>query len=154
MKVEYIDAVIKAMDSIVKSFGITTVQTGKLRLAAAEFTGEDLLVAVGLTGDLQGQVLLKMDVATACALASKMMMGMEVTELNAMAQSAVGELANMTMGTATTHLALLGKVVDITPPSVIVGTNLRFSVADARTICVPLLLDAMTVELNIAFKER
>ncbi len=79
-----------------------------------------LLLLLELQAFLRGQVILTMETETACYIASKMMMGMPVPELNDMAKSAVSEMSNMILGNAATifdeNIAL-----DITPPTITLG---------------------------------
>ena len=109
---------------------------------------------VGQTGQLHGQVLLVMDINIACDLASKMMMGMPVPELNDMAKSALGELMNMTMGNAMTFFSQKEILLDITPPTMFVSSELTLSVGDSRMVCIPIEFNDSIVELNVAIKEK
>lgn len=81
-------------------------------------------------------------------------MGIPVPQLNDMAKSAVSELSNMILGNAATLFSTKGITVDITPPNLIMGSNLSFNVSDSKTICVPLNAEdgSSLIELNIAIK--
>ncbi len=74
---------------------------GKPYLKPPTYEGDVLAVIVGVTGILTGQVIMTMDRETARNVASHMM-NVPVPELNDMAISAVGELANMILGNAAT----------------------------------------------------
>ena len=109
---------------------------------------------LGITGRLHGQVLLVMSTNVACDIASKMMMGMPVDELNDMARSALGELMNMMMGNAMTNFSEMGILLDITPPTMLLSQNLDLNVGDSKMICVPLSYNGEHIELNVAIKEN
>ena len=81
-----------------------------------------------------------MDIENAKIIASKMMFGMPIAELDEMACSALNELSNMIMGNTATVFSTQGKLIDITPPISVVGSNLQVK-ADIDPVAVPLMLD-------------
>lgn len=153
VNVEYINPFISAAQTVMKDFCQIESTMGKPYLKQAYYEGEMLAVIIGLTGVLKGQVILTMKTEIACKIASKMMMGMPVPELNDMAKSAVSELCNMILGNAATIFSTKNIALDITPPTITLGTNLSFSVSDSKTICVPLNFDDSSLEINIAIKD-
>lgn len=155
VNVEYINPFISAAQSVLRDIAQIETSLGKPYLTDATYQGDTLLIIVGITGQLKGQVIINMNEKTACDIASKMMMGMPVPELNDMAKSAVSELANMILGNTATIFSKKGITIDITPPSLTVGNNMSVSVSDSKTICIPLVLtDESTVDINVAIKER
>ena len=77
-----------------------------------------------------------------------------ITKLDELSLSALSELGNMILGNAATVLSTKGKIVDITPPSIIRGD---FTLASAYTqnICVPLSYDDnKVIELDISLKNE
>lgn len=153
--VEYINPFIEASQNVIRDFCRIEVKLGKPYLTSSSYEGDTLMVIVGITGDLRGQVIITMNYEVARSVASNMMMGMPVPDLNDMAKSAVSELANMILGNSATIFSNKGIVLDITPPSLCFGSNLSISVSDAKTICIPLHFgDDQTIEINVAIKER
>lgn len=154
--VEYMNPFLTAAKSVMKDICQIDTEMGKPYITKTVFEGEKFVIMVGITGQLTGQVIFSMSDATACDIASKMMMGMPVPELNDMATSAVSELSNMVLGNAATIFSTKEILIDITPPSVLVGRDMEITVSDSKTICVPLTYDngAKTFELNIAVKEN
>ena len=77
---------------------------------------------VGLTGNLRGSVTYAVghDIARAIFGA---MSGAPTDTLHGLAQSAIGELANMISGRAAAVLEASGYDCEITPPMLIVGRN-------------------------------
>jgi len=105
-----------------------------------------------ITGEMRGQVMIAMKITKACEIASKMMMGMPVPELDEMAMSAISELGNMIMGNAATILSTKGIGIDITPPTLCRGA-MKISQTYAKNICIPMSSDgSMVLELDIAVK--
>ena len=103
---------------------------------------------------MKGQAVLTMELDHAKDIASKMMFGMPIAELDEMACSALNELSNMIMGNTATIFSTQGKIIDITPPISMVGTDLQIK-SDIDPICVPLLLDgAEYIKLYICVYEE
>lgn len=78
---------------------------------------ENVTAVIGVTGQLQGNVLYEFENTTGLAVASTMM-GEELDEHDEISMSALGELANMISGNAATKLSEQGILCDITPPEV------------------------------------
>lgn len=154
MNVEYLNPVIKASTFVISQTCGITPSIGKPYLTQTDYDHEVFIVMLGITGRLHGQVMLVMNVKTACDIASKMMMGMEVNELNDMARSALGELMNMMMGNAMTNFSEMGILLDITPPTMMKTKSINLNVSNSQMICVPIDYNGDTIELNIAVKEN
>lgn len=154
MNVEYLNPIIKASTFVLQQACNVNATVGKPYLTQTSYDNEVFVVMLGITGKLHGQVLLVMDVPIACDLASKMMMGMPVDELNDMAKSALGELMNMTMGNAMTFFSEKEILLDITPPTMFVSSELSLSVGDSRMVCIPIMFNDVKIELNVAIKEK
>lgn len=154
VNVEVINPFISAAQSVLRDLSQTKTKMGKPYLKNPEYEGQVLTIIIGITGELRGQVILSMKESVACDIASNMMMGLPVPELNDMAKSAISEMSNMILGNAATIFSTKGITVDITPPNLCIGSNLSFTVSDSKTICVPIEYeDGKTLmELNIAIK--
>lgn len=113
---------------------------GKPAIAQFSFESPTYTITVGIVGQMMGQAVLGMRVDTAKDIASKMMYGMPVTELDEMACSALNELSNMIMGNTATVFSTQGKIIDITPPIATIGRDLEMK-SDIPAIRVPLLLN-------------
>lgn len=117
-----------------------------------DFNDENVLTIVGITGAMKGRVIMALPATNAKNVASNMMMGMPVDELNEMALSALSELGNMTMGTAATIFSTKNVLIDITPPMIQHGT-VKMETFNSQMICVPMLKDGTDfMEINIILK--
>ncbi|MBC7960258.1 MAG: chemotaxis protein CheX [Vallitaleaceae bacterium] len=155
MNVEYLNPIIGAASYVLKEMCGLEVAVGKPYLTKAVYEDRIFIVMIGITGELQGQVILGMKEDVGCEIAKRMMMGMPVNELNDMAKSAVSELMNMTMGNAVTTFFNKGVKLDITPPTMFISNSLDMSVSDSKMICVPFSFDEnRVIELHIAIKDR
>lgn len=153
MKVEYINPFIKASTEVLKMIAQIDFVTGKPYMKSSPFTPSSVLIVVGVTGEIQGQAVISMSSELAMGIASKMMMGMPVNELDEMSKSALSELGNMIMGNAATLLYNNEIQVDITPPSLMVGEGISISSGTMTTVSVPLNSDIGTMTFDISIKE-
>ncbi len=86
------------------------------------FLTEDITASIGLSGQLVGTVLYGFPNLTAREIMN-VMVGEEVESDSELAQSALGELANMVAGNAATLLSNAGYTCDISPPIIITATG-------------------------------
>ena len=117
-----------------------------------QFTTEDLTAIIGVSGQLQGNVLYGFGSGTASAVASRMM-GEPVEELDEMSLSAIGELANMITGNAATQLATAGYNCDISPPVLIEPVGSRLTTTSGKQILVTFSSQVGTLNIRIGLKE-
>ncbi|MFP4662126.1 MAG: chemotaxis protein CheX [Halanaerobiales bacterium] len=83
---------------------------------------EDVNILIGLSNSVQGNVVISFKMETALNIISAMMGGMEVIEIDDMGKSALGEMANMVMGSAISGLSQDG-VIDLSPPTIAIGKD-------------------------------
>lgn len=141
--------------NIIEAVSQIKSKVGKPCIKDTSFTNNAVLIMLGVTGQLEGQVILEINEESAKLLASKMMMGFEVPELTEMAMSAISELGNMIMGNAATIFSTQNRLIDITPPTVARG-NVVMSRQYAANICVPLFQTdgSPLLNLNIAIRGK
>ena len=138
--VKHINPFLQSSISVVESVTQVKMTVGKPELT--DFYLKDLTYAiqVGVVGEMKGQVILAIADDNAKEIASKMMFGMPVTELDEMSSSALNELGNMIMGNTATIFSTLGILIDITPPLAVYGSDLKLK-TDIDGIKIPLLND-------------
>lgn len=124
MEHKYSDIFINAWVSVLGSFCNKQIVSANVKPPKQYPDGRDLFVFMGLAGDLNGQVFMSMDEETGKTLTSEMLGGIEVSEVDEMVTSTVGELCNMIMGTACTQISAADMNLDITPPMVISNSAL------------------------------
>lgn len=140
LDVNNINPFLQSTMSVFESVTQMKLTVGKPVLADFSFGSPTYTITVGVVGQMKGQAVLAMDVENAKQIASKMMFGMPIAELDEMACSALNELSNMIMGNTATVFSTQGKLIDITPPISMIGTDLQIK-SDIDPIAVPLLLD-------------
>ena len=140
-----------ASTKILKEMCFVDTKLGKPYVKNPVFLDNTLVILIGFTGEMRGQVMIAFEHSIACDIASKMIM-MPVTQLDELSRSAICELGNMILGNTATIFSTKGIEIDITPPTVGSGT-MSFSTTFATNICVPLEYDnGKIIEINIAIK--
>lgn len=113
----------------------------------------DIRVLVGVLGDLQGQVICGMSAATAKNIASQML-GYTVTEIDQMGESALCELKNIIIGTASTNLSLQGYHCTITPPLFLMEREIPDFLKHIHTaLAIPIKTAFGDVDINLALRK-
>lgn len=104
-------------------------------------SSEEVNLLIGLSNGLQGNLVISFSQETALSIISVMMGGMEVSSIDDMGKSALGEMANMIAGSAITGISS-EKVIDLSPPTIAIAkymyimisniqsTSLEFQLAD------------------------
>lgn len=154
MKVEYVEPFIKASQNILLQIVNEEAVLGKLFLKDSTFHGDNVIIIIGIAGDIRGQVIFNLSQKSACNVVSKMMCGMPVSSLDDMAKSAIGELANMISGNAAMLFSEQKINLDITPPTIMIGDNIEISTTKSQSICAPLVMqDNFSFEINVSLSE-
>ncbi len=109
-----------------------------------------VVVMVGFTKQLRGNVVYNMEDETARFIASTMMMGMPVPEFDAMAQSAISELSNMLSANAATNLTQMGLDVDISTPNLTIGEGFSLKISEGQYLVIEMDLQGHSVEIAIS----
>jgi chemotaxis protein CheX len=155
MNVEYINPFIEASKNVLKGAANIEVTLGKLYMKTSPYLSDSVAIIVGVTGKIRGQVTFSISKELACKIASCMMMGMPVNELDEMSKSALAELGNMIMGNTATIFYGKGMKIDITPPTILTGDNMQFSTNKTTNVTVPIILSiGGVIEIDVSFLEN
>lgn len=144
LSADYINPFIIASTKLLKELCYMEVQLGKPYVKTTDFNAQSLAITIGLTGAMNGQVIIDFDNNIACQVASKMTM-MSITQLDDLSTSAVCELVNMILGNAATIFSTKGISIDITPPTMLIGDR-----SSNSNICIPLLYENSKIEINVS----
>ncbi|MHB9130784.1 MAG: chemotaxis protein CheX [Armatimonadota bacterium] len=151
MKVEFINPFINAGTQVLDQLVGGEAEQGQLAVRTAIFTTQQISIAVGVSGEVKGQVIYGMSQVTATKIASAMM-GTPYVAFDEMAASAISELGNIISGNAATLLSESGFVCDITPPTVIRGINVEIA-TQIPALVVPLYTPCGKIDINVALAE-
>jgi chemotaxis protein CheX len=151
MNAEHINPFLVSATKILKDMCFIDSKIGKPFVTDCQFDNNSVIIVIGVTGEMRGQVLIEMKLEVACDIASKMCM-MPVTQMDELSKSAIGELGNMIMGNAATIFSTKGIGIDITPPVLAIG-NMSISNLQLKNICIPLIYDGdKQIGVNIALR--
>ena len=148
---EHINPFLMSAQQILAQVCMIQTKVGQLSKDNMCVDGEPIFIMLGVTGEMTGQVCIVFDLEGAKDIASRMMMGMPVDTLDAMAKSALSELGNMMMGNAATLLSNQNILIDITPPTLFLGSGILSS-PDMAVIKVPLLYQDYEIQLSFLLK--
>lgn len=153
MKAIYINPFLKAVSYVFGQFQLPC-QVGNPTIKNSPFSGKEVLTVVGITGDIRGQMYLGVSMASALSIVSAMMGGIHLSLLDSLGQSAISELSNMICGNAMTLFSKEGISLDITPPSLILGNQIKVSAVKMRVLSIPIIITGIEeLEMNIIFED-
>ena len=139
-----------ALANIMPQLGFQEVRRSGLRIEEDKLSSKGVMVIIGLTEMLRGNIVYNFSLDTARAIASTMMMGMPVPELDDMAQSAISELGNMLAANASILMEGQGVSMNISPPTLIVGESVQARIGAEKRLVVEMFVDSNLVEVDIA----
>ena len=149
MPFQHIDSFVKAVHTVIESMLNPDVKTGKPFFNEDPLSKYEIAVLVGVLGDLQGQVICGMSKETARNIIAQML-GESSPEIDALGQSALCELKNIIVGTASTNLAEVGYFCTITPPLLIMdGEVPNFLKHINMAFTIPITIPYGQIELNL-----
>lgn len=152
INVDHINPFLMAATKIFKEMCFIDTRIGKPYIKNPIFLDNTLIIIIGFTGKMKGQVMIAFEQEIACDLASKMIM-MPVTVMDEFSKSAISELGNMILGNSATIFSTQGIDIDITPPTIGSGT-MSFTHTFSKNICIPMEYEeGKKIEINIAIKE-
>jgi chemotaxis protein CheX len=153
MDASYVNSFVQGAQRVFSSLHQEVPALGKIFLKKNPYTTDELTVSVGIVGAFEGEVVYNMKPEAGCFFASCMMMGMPVDSLDAMAMSAICELANIISGNVATIFAGKEVLVDIKPPALkLNATAADFPLAEklSAVVCVPLhFKNGHTFEIDV-----
>jgi len=152
MKAEFVNPFASAMLMVFqKEFGMN-VMRDSLALQQGPLRGADVNTIIGVTGQLEGQVIYTFDERVALRFASALM-GEAVEELDELAKSAVAELGNIITGNAAIGLSENGYNCILTPPTLLTGKELIVTTF-TPVLNIPFSTDFGSVTVHVALRER
>lgn len=148
MNAEVIKAFTHAVrEALLKEMG-WPVEVKPPRVQGGPIQLREVIVVVALAQRIEGAVVLGLSHALALRYLSHAL-GDEVTAMDEVAQSGVGELANILAGAAVSELAEIGYPAVIFPPTVHLGPG-SLTVASCPRLVFPVAVRFGTLDLHMA----
>jgi chemotaxis protein CheX len=149
MKAEYINPFLESARIVIEQVASIRPTTGQLGIKEVNHIADYIWIQIGMTGQMQGDILFGLHEAVALKVVSAMMGGFVLTEMDEIGRSAISELGNMISGNASTMLYNQGVRVDITPPKLYSpeGGKVR------KALTIPLIMEGigeMDIQVLIA----
>lgn len=152
-RLELINPFVEAAGRVIFQECKEVVGKGQLHRVRSPQTSREVSALIAITGRVGGLVIYSMSFETACGFASRMM-DEAVTELDAISQSAIAELANMITGQASMILEKNGYPSDMSPPVLLLGKGNTIATFNLTRLVVPLTMSFGEFTIDIAVKEN
>lgn len=122
------DKIIESTQEIFSSMVMMEVSVSTEAVTESSVHSDSITGLIGLAGTYKGVLAIHMPNQVALAVTSSFL-GMDVEEINADVEDAVGELANMLGGNVKTILSETGRDISLSLPSTIAGQEYSFQLA-------------------------
>ena len=150
MDVNLINPILVAFADILPQIGFQKVEKKSISLVGSTFTYDGVLINLAVVGSIKGVIMIGMDLDSAKRFASAMMMGMEVTDFDSLAQSAVSEMGNMVCANACTQFSKVGiDGMDISPPTLMISQGGQATLPVPQTIVIHFLVDSIHIKVYV-----
>ncbi len=151
MDQSYIIPFIKSVQNVYETMLQLPVQMGQPELKQPGEAGHDVSAIIGMSGDVEGSVVLSFPTATAERVVA-IFTGMELKSDHEDFADAVGELVNMVSGGAKAQFG--GKEVTISCPSVVIGEKHQvYGRKDVVAICIPCECDCGEFNVEVSIRQ-
>ncbi len=149
MRYDYIDpfvtTTIRVLDSTIRG----AVRKGDVTVLEGERIKGDVAVRMRISGDVEGDIILSMDTATALKV-STALLGEVFASVTPQSEDALMELANMITGNAVSVLNDQGFDFSVSPPAVIRKKDLGEPSREVESLQIPLFSDCGEMTMNVA----
>jgi chemotaxis protein CheX len=153
MDVKHVNPFIESFANVMPQLGFGSTRKGNLSVKGKDLQSSGVIIIVGIVGEIKGNVVYSIGMEDAKKIASTMMMGMPVDELNEMAESAISELTNMLTANAATSFSGMGITIDISTPTLLYGEDISVKMSSNQVICIQLFADDIPMDINISFEK-
>ena len=151
MDQSYIIPFIKSVQNVFETMLQLPVQMGQPELKQPGEDGYDVSAIIGMSGDVDGSVVLSYPTETAERVVA-IFTGMELETNHEDFADAVGELVNMVSGGAKAQFN--GKHVSISCPSVVIGQSHQvYGRKDVVAICIPCECDCGPFNVEVSIRQ-
>ena len=153
MDVNLISPFIDSFSRVMPQLGFKEVKKQGVSIKGKNIKNLGVMLVLSIVGDIKGNVIYSLELESAKQIASVMMMGFPVTELNDMAQSALSELSNMLTANASTNFAESGISINISTPELMHGNEIESKMNTDKVLCGNILVDSIPIEVNLFLDE-
>ncbi len=153
MKAEFANIFIKSAVEVFRQEVGVQLTRKDLARKSAPVPGLPVSIILGITGAIKGQIVYAMGEDFAYSIARAMLPNKLPAEVRKLVNSAVSEIANIITGQASISLAGDNSLIYLTPPAVLMASNLTVDFLSIPTIALSLISEIGILEINIALTE-
>lgn len=150
MDVKVINPFLAATIKLLKDAAGIKAKKESVNLQQKDRLEYDVGVIIGIVGAFEGSIIFGMSEELGILLASSMMGGFQLDDFNEIAQSAIAELGNMITGNAAASLETENIIIDITPPSLVIGREVEIKSFNASIVTITFSIDGKKFDVNIS----
>ncbi|MDK2946158.1 chemotaxis protein CheX [Geotoga petraea] len=151
--VKVVNAVLNSLVTTFKSAAKTDIKIDKPQLMSKIDKSYEVVTTIGFNGVLEGNLIYTLNEESGKNIVNNMMEGMmQVDSMDDMALSAIGELGNMISGAVAISMEKIGYSINITPPSVVEGKEMKVSVDGNILKFKGLIDDTKEIDLYLVVK--
>jgi chemotaxis protein CheX len=154
MKAEYVNIFINSAVEVFKKELNIHLSRKDLLKKNSPVPNLPISIIFGITGSISGQVVYSLDEDFAYKVAHAMLPNKLPAEVKKMVNSAVSEIANIITGQASISLAGDSDKINLTPPAVLMASDLMMDFLEIPTIALTLISEIGELEINIALIEK
>lgn len=152
MDVNMLNPFVESFNNVMPQLGFSEIKTFEWTKKEKEVIGNGAVIILGIVGAVRGNVVYSIDIDSSKQIASTMMMGMPIEELDDMAKSALSELTNMLTANAATVFSDNGIIIDISTPTMTIGNSISINMSSKEIFSTRLSADDISMEINVAFE--
>jgi len=141
------NALVEASTEVISMFGLSCSFVKESEEKSLN-SGEDINVVIGLSNGLKGNILAGFPKSAALKIVSGMMGGTELSDVDDMVKSGLGEFTNMMSGNAIIRLKS-DKLIELSPPTLASGEDMFVMIS--RAPARKLFFKLGDTEFNIAY---
>jgi chemotaxis protein CheX len=150
MDINFINPFIGSFLNIMPQLGFKEVKKEGINVKGRKVKSLGLMLILGIVGDVKGNIIYSLTIESAKQIASVMMMGLPVTELDDMAQSALSELSNMLTANASMNFSESGININISTPTLMYGSDFEAKMNTDKVLCISILVDNIPIEISVS----
>ena len=155
MTADFINPFIKSASDIFKEVANINLKKSDLSVKSDPSPSNEISIIMGVTGEVEGQVVYSFKEHTAQRIVGCMMPDQNALKKKEFFHSAVSSLANMITGRATIFLSeKIKNPIYITPPTLVVGKNFDVSFVNIKTLKATFQSRFGTIEINVALQRK
>jgi CheY-specific phosphatase CheX len=151
MRLEFVKAFINSTTEILGDLLDSEVCVRSMTMQAHPAADREVITIIGLMGEVQGDVIIDIDQATARQLGGHLI-GEEADGMTPLVKSSIAEMASMAIGHAISQINDNGTRLTMTPPNIFTDSN-PVSDKSFETLVAPITTPYGEVRISVAIQD-